>query len=299
MWRTILGEAWRAVASARRATVSSLIIITLCLTILGVLSLFALALDHEAREARRWITVEVFIRDEIPDERIPALRTTLLRLPTVADARLITRKEAVERFRRFFDPALIDVVESNPLPRSLVVELSDAGRSPAALRSLAAEVGKWPEVEAVQADVEWLTMLDRLVAGAAITIAALLLGIGVALSIVIARTIGLGISARLPVVEVQRLLGASERVVRSPFVVVGLGQGLIGGALAGAFVMAGAQFAGLLPLVGDRLTPELARATALGLVTIGAILGLWGSRSALSMTLPPDPWVLPSARRQS
>lgn len=298
-WQTTVREAWRSVTSARRAAASSVTIITLCLTILGVIGLVALAVDREADEARRWISVEVFLREQVPDEAIPGLRAALVRLPTVRDARLVTKQEAVERFREFFDPSLIGVLETNPLPRSLLVTLTDDGRSPGNVRELVETVSRWPEVEAVQADIEWLTMLNRLVAGVVIVLVLLLLSVGAAVSIVIARTIGLGIQARLDVVEVQRTLGAPEWFVRRPFVLVGLGQGLAGGALAGLLVLAGSYLVGFVPLVGDRLGGHIARATAAGLVVLGALLGWWGSRSALATTLPPDPWVEPPERRRS
>lgn len=295
-WRTTGWEAWRAVKSARRATVSSILIITLCLTILGFLGLVTLALDREAEEARRWITFEVFLRDSISAADVQAVRAALVRMPTVLDAKLVTKQEAVERFRQFFDADLINALETNPLPQSFLVDLTPEGRTPANLEALVKTVSQWPEVEAVQADVEWIRTLDRLVSGAAVVLLLLLLSVGVAISIVIARTIGLGISARLNVVEVQRLLGAPESLVRRPFVVVGLVQGAIGGALAGLIVILASHLVGIVPLVGESLGGKLAHAVAFYLILLGVILGWWGSRSAMATTLPPDPWEAPPER---
>ncbi len=290
-------EAWRAVRSARAATVSSVVIIMLSLTILGALGLIALVLDAEAREARRWISVEVFLRDDASDRDIQTVRAGLIRMSDVTDARLVSKQEALERFNEFFGDELIAALETNPLPRSLLVSLSDRGRSPARLEELIATLRGWNGVDAVQADIEWLTMLNRLVAGAAIILVLLLASIGVAVSIVIARTIGLGISARLGVVEVQRILGAPESYIRRPFIIMGVLQGVVGGAAAGVFVVLGSSVLGMVPLIGRSLTAEAAGIVALALAALGTVLGWWGSRSALSTTLPPDPWLEPPERR--
>jgi len=295
--RLSIREAWHAVASARRATASTIVIIALSLTILGILGLVALVLEHEAREARRWISVELFLSDAATDEEIQTVRMGLVRMPQVVDARMVTKQEALERFTSFFDPELMSVLETNPLPRSFLVDLSEEGRSPSALKALIAVAEGWPGVEAVRADVEFLTMLNRFVLGAMVVLAMLLLIVGLAVGIVIARTIGLGIAARRDVVEIQRILGAPEWLVRRPFVLLGVTQGMIGGALAGVLVYLSARVAGLLPLLGGGLLGPHVAVSAAGLLMVGVAVGWWGSRSALATTLPADPWIAPPESR--
>ena len=291
-------EAWRAVSSAWRASFSSMLIITLCLTILGLLGLVALALEHEADEARRWITVEAFLGDDASTADVQVIRAALIRMPGVLDAHLVSKQEAVARFRKFFDESLLTALETNPLPRSFLLDLTDQGRSPTSLRKLVHDVGRLPHVTDVQADVEWLTTLNRLVGGAAAVVLLLLLSVGIAISIVIARTISLGISARLHVVEVMRLIGAPESLVRKPFILIGLAQGLAGGLFASLLVLLASHVLGLVPLIGGSIGGSTAQTTAISLILLGLFLGWWGSRSALSTTLPPDPWIEPPEQRR-
>ena len=298
MWRVTIWEAWRAVNSARRATFSSLLIITLSLTILGFLGLVALALEHEAREARHWITVEVFLCDSASTEDIQLTRAALIRMPGVLDARIVTKQEAVERFREFFDASLLNALETNPLPRSFLLELTEDGRSPSAMQGLVDRIRRMQHVDSVQADIEWVTTLNRLVAGAATVVVLLLLSVGVAVSIVISRTIGLGISARMDVVDVLRTIGGPESLIRRPFILLGLVQGAIAGAAAGGFVLLAAHVLGLVPLIGRSMGGHVAPSAAGLMMAVGLFLGLIGSRSALSTTLPPDTWVEPPERRK-
>ncbi len=297
-WGTTAWEAWRAAASARKATVSSVVIITLSLSILGLLGLVALALQKEAHEARRWITVEIFLSDSASTADIQQARVELVRMNGVLDAYVVSKQEAVERFRMFFEADLIDALETNPLPRSFLLDLTPEGRSPAAMRSLVEKAKQLPHVESVEADIEWITTLNRLVAGAAIVVILLLASVGIAVSIVISRTISLGIAARLGVIEVQRILGAPESMIRRPFILVGLCQGLIGGVFAGFAVVLVSHALGLVPLIGESMGGGVAGTAAIGIAAVGLALGWWGSRAALRTTLPPDPWVEAPERRR-
>ena len=94
----------------------------------------------------------------------------------------------------------------------------------------------------------------------------------------------------------QRILGAPEKLIRRPFILVGLAQGLVGGACAGVLVLIVAHMLGLVPLIGGSLGGQVAGTAATGIAAVGVLLGWWGSRAALRTTLPPDPWVEPPER---
>jgi cell division transport system permease protein len=65
----------------------------------------------------------------------------------------------------------------------------------------------------------------------------LALALGVAAVALIANTIHMAIYARREEIEIMRLVGASNWFVRTPFVVEGAVEGLIGGVLAVAFIV--------------------------------------------------------------
>ena len=45
----------------------------------------------------------------------------------VIDAYVVSKQEAEERFRMFFEPDLLDALETNPLPRSFLLDLTPRG----------------------------------------------------------------------------------------------------------------------------------------------------------------------------
>ncbi|HMK73236.1 MAG TPA: FtsX-like permease family protein, partial [Myxococcaceae bacterium] len=165
-------------------------------------------------------------------------------------------------------------------------------RSVESLRRLAAELSARSEVSAVdwgEEAVERLSALSRALRWGGLFTFAVLLGATVA---VVSATLQLAIYARREEVEIQKLVGATDRFVRAPFLIEGLLQGLGGAVLA----LAG------LAIVRRWLEPQVEAlfsflrvpggtsaiwggVQTLELLAMGAVLGLVGSFLAVSRAL--------------
>jgi cell division transport system permease protein len=71
----------------------------------------------------------------------------------------------------------------------------------------------------------------------------LAVALGVAAVALIANTIHMAIYARREEIEIMRLVGASNWFVRTPFLIEGAMEGLIGGALAVTFIVVAQRLA--------------------------------------------------------
>lgn len=131
-------------------------------------------------------------------------------------------------------------MDENPLPRSLEVRVPEALRGRQALEALAAAVRALPGVAGVDFGAEAVARLQRLaeVLRAATVVAFGLVFLTVA--VVVSATLQLAIYARREEIEIQRLVGATDAFVRVPFLLEGIVQGLLGGALAWGLVSVGA-----------------------------------------------------------
>jgi cell division transport system permease protein len=162
----------------------------------------------------------------------------------------------------------------------------DAGSS-AALSGLLANLAAQKAAEEVQFDVEWIRRLRGAVqvARAAGGTVAIVLVLGAAFTI--ANVVRLTILLHREEIEILRLVGAPEILIRGPFVVGGLIQGLIGGLLAlgvlGLCYRALLWWGGQAPenvvaLLGLRFLPP---STAALLVAGGVLAGLLGGTVAV------------------
>lgn len=135
-----------------------------------------------------------------------------------------------------------DVVQSlaqNPLPDAFIVRAKNATAQ--VLQALQDEFRTWPQVVTVQLDSQWAQRLDALLRLARIATLLLAILLGFALMAVTFNTIRLQILTRREEIEVAKLIGATNRFIRRPFLYFGTLQGLLGGAACWIIVAASVQ----------------------------------------------------------
>jgi cell division transport system permease protein len=233
--------------------------------------------------------LSVYLQKAASPARAEAIAHALKARDDVASVRLVTAAEALAEFREYsgFGQAL-DALSDNPLPITLIVTPSLAASTPEGTSALKIAIGAIPDVGAVQIDSDWvkrlvaiLELLRRIV-----WLTGGLLGLGVLL--IIGNTIRLDVLNRRAEIEVMKLVGATDRFARRPFLWAGVWYGLGGGVLAvGLVAMAVALLAGpvarLAALYGSgfHLT-GLALPTVGGTVLGAAALGWAGAWLAAS-----------------
>jgi cell division transport system permease protein len=235
--------------------------------------------------------VTAFLDLDLDDAEETALARRVASLGGVERVELVTREAALERFRdRLGGGALLDALEENPLPASIEVTLEpgadraeDAGAVAAALRAL-------PGVEEVAGGEAWVEGYARalaLVRGAGLGLGAIL---ALATLLIVANTIRLAVYARRDELDILALVGASRTFLRVPYLLEGVIQGTLGGALGvallyGLFRLAVPQLGDALELFLGWSQPRfLAPEGIAALIAGGAAFGLVGAAVAVART---------------
>ncbi|MFO7543197.1 MAG: permease-like cell division protein FtsX [Thiobacillus sp.] len=206
-----------------------------------------------------------------------------LKQPDIAEARFVGRDEALAALSATQDIADITAgLTENPLPDAWVVSPQNSTR--VALAQIADELAKLPGVAETYLDSQWA---DRLQAALAIgrTGVALLAGLfAIALVAISGNAIRALVLSRRDEILVSRLIGATDRYIRRPFLYLGALQGLLGGlAAGGVLALAGwllrdpvAHLSSLYGSAFSLLPPSpLQIAIVLGLTTLFGWLGAW------------------------
>lgn len=177
--------------------------------------------------------ISLFLRDEISEARARQFADSLRKNPDVQSVDIITKKQAMEEFKRFsgFGQA-IESLEKNPLPIVLEVLPKDALVDNAKLTGLLELLKKSAEVDFAQMDLAWVERLQSIVATAklaAILLAVLLSG---TVFFIAGNTIRLEIHNRRQEIVIAKLVGAANSFIQRPFLYTGFWLGFLSGVAA-------------------------------------------------------------------
>jgi len=232
------------------------------------------------------VQVVAYLQPNATDAQIEQLAARIQARPDVASVEVVSRDEALERFRQSMEAQgrtdLTKQLESNPLYASIEVKLTD----PSALREVTEALSptEHPIVRNViniEALVERLLTVTNILRTVGTGI---LVGVGLIVLFIIINAIRLAVVARAEEIEIMRLVGASDAFIRWPFVFEGAFVGFLGAAITLA-ILAGAsdpinEFMGgffrVLPLQIGSLTRDLVTLVMGAGVGLG-ILGSWVS----------------------
>jgi cell division transport system permease protein len=280
----LVGEALRDLRRAGRVAVSAILLITLSLAALGGFWLASSNIGQATEQWRHRVRIVVFLKREAPPAEAEALVGRVGGMAGVASVRYIGKAEALGTLKRVLgkDSGVADQLPVNPLPASLEVTPTAEGATPEGARVLLARLAALPEAEEVVGGSEWI---ERLAHGRRLLD---LLGVGVgavlALAAILTVTTAttLVLHARRHEMEIMRLVGAPELVVRMPLLLQGMMQGLLGAMIAiwvliGCFTLVSPR---LEPLVHQTLGLErltfLRPYNVVMLMFIGTVLGGFG-----------------------
>lgn len=200
----------------------------------------------------------------------------------VETATYYDKSKAFLEFKEIFadEPALIEEVDPSDLPASIRIELSDIEFYQAVQFRLVGE----PAVRKITAQrdaIERLLAVTTVLSSIGLGLVALL---GMAAVVLIANTIRMAIYARREEVAIMKLVGAGNWFIRVPFMLEGIIEGLVGGALAVAAVVLGHQFLGRTPtnfIVRFQVDDAFLVRWGILIVLFGGVAGFVGSALGL------------------
>lgn len=257
------------------------------LFVLGAFLTVASNLNEVVARWTRKVQVTFYLQDNVEDRIRGILVDRLKDDPVVDTVEMVTRAQALERFRALFHDlrSLPEDLGENPFPAAVEVTLKADRQSPAEVQRLVRDFEQAPGVEEAQYDLLWIERLStavRLVRGVGALLGGILVLAGV---FTISNVIRLTVYARQDELDIMRLVGAAPAYVKGPFVLEGMIQGGLGGILAlgllwGIFHALSRDLLATSDLLG-RTAIVLPPAMAALIVVGGTLVGLAGSLVSL------------------
>jgi len=269
----LLKEGVVGLKRARLTALISVVSITLSLTLVGIFYLTGYNFKNIFLRFYQQIEIEAFLEPGLSQKRINELRKEIEKESLVEKVRFISTKQALEEFKKSFGEDISYVLEENPLPPSFRIVLSPKYSSPEVIDALARQINRLSGVEEVIYQKAIIEFVHKYFGLALIIVGFFAVLLLVIITVLIFNTIRLTIHSRMEIIQIMRLVGATNRFIKSPFIIEGILQGLIGGGLATGLVMLS------IKIIRGIFYPQLVvpQMLSLSLIGMGLLLGLMGS----------------------
>lgn len=285
-----LKQGIKSIGKNKMFSIASIATMSACIFMFGVFYIIVANFTSSMKQMEESVAVTVFFQEDLSEEQIKVIGNQIQndRATIIKEMRFVSAEEAWEEFKKVYFEGHEELAEAfvddNPLEHSANYQIKlnaieEQGPFVVYLQSVAGV----REVKASKNVVDTFSDLNKMVAYVSGAIIIILLLVSIFL---ISNTIAVGISVRKEEIGIMKLVGASDFLVRSPYVFEGIIIGLIGSGIPllilylsydQVVAYIGKQFgmmSGLIAFVGAGELFEILLPVALAL---GVGIGLIGS----------------------
>ena len=252
----------------RSSYLSSILSISLVLFMLGLLGLLVLDAKKISDFVKEHVQLNIFLQDNTTNSQVNNFISELNKLPYVRSARYISKEEALDSLRRDLGPDAVGMLDSNPLPATIDVNLHARYAHPDSLRKIKTQLSGYKpvlEVAYQQNEIDKMNKNFQTVAMIILLFCAVLLFIAVVL---INNTIRLSLYSKRFIIKSMQLVGATKGFIRKPFLIKSLLHGFYSGIISIILL------AGIIYLIHQRFPEfgQLSDISILGMLFGGVVV---------------------------
>ena len=222
----LIREGFRSIKTHGFMSFASVTIITVCLIIMGSISLLSLNIDALIKDLEQQNEVVAFVDEEISDEaEAAALESSLLALENISSVDFVSRTKAMENFMGKYDDRLMEGIDETVFRHRFVIHLADISQMASTKQALEA----LPGIVKVNAHIEYadrFVKVRNIVSVVSLILTAILVFVSF---FIMSNTIKLTTYGRREEIAIMKMVGATNSFIRTPFVIEGLILGILGG----------------------------------------------------------------------
>ncbi|MCP9290104.1 MULTISPECIES: cell division protein FtsX [Gracilimonas] len=277
----IVKEGFTGIKRAKLAATTSILSLFIAVLLLGVLTRIGFNIYSQAMSIKDLIEVEVFLFD-VDERTTNQIRQELEQEELVQEVTYISKDSASAIMRKEFGAGVEELAELNFLPASFRLSVdTDAGADK--IETMVSQLRNLRGVDEIEYNAALLRVMESNLNTFTFIGGGIALLILLAALILVYNTIRLTIYAKRDLIRAMKLVGATNKFIRSPFIVEGILQGLIAGGLAVICVFFIFEFA--IPFyladLGTLSWPYGRWYFLVGaMLILSLIMGWWGSRWA-------------------
>ncbi len=245
-----LKQAFRQVLRNRAMSVASIFAITAMLLILSLFFILVINVNTAAQTIQQdYDSIEIYLLDETTEDEANAIIDDIRTSDGVEDAFYKTKEEAMNDFRTRWgeNGYLLDSLQENPLPNSIVIMIDDLEQA----ENIAEQAATYDGIEDVKFykdTVDKLLSATRYIQIAAIIVMVFLIIVSI---VVVSNTIKLTVFNRAREISIMKYVGATNWFIRGPFLAEGIIIGIISAGIS--IGLSALVYDKLIEVVGDQL----------------------------------------------
>lgn len=284
-------DAFRSVFRNFSLSMASISCTAITLILVAVALLVTYNVNSITKDIEDVLTIVVFVDKEATETEIEEVRANIIDIKNVDKDEL--RYDSSDKIKETLSKEedlkeILDILDENPVASSFVVKVKD-------VRDITETAEEIKEIEHVTKVKYGESLVNKLISMFDIVRDVCIIAV-IALIIVtaflISNTIKITIFSRRHEIDIMRLVGTSNIVIKLPFLIEGFVLGIIGAVVPVLLTIFGYTF--LHDFIGGKLFTELIvlvkpseiiYATSLVIVIVGGLVGMFGSTRAVKRYL--------------
>jgi cell division transport system permease protein len=232
-------EAFRALRRNGAPTLAAVVTTVVTLVLLGVLIPIFQTAQAKSNEVRSELAINFALYDDATNTEIAQAKSNVEAVPGVSSVDVVSKQEALRTLKsELKDKTIVEELNINPLPASLLVKAADASDLPQIEKEVMGTTAGG-EANPISSAIsnpfsrqQSTAKIEKVTSALKIVLTVLMALLVVASVMLVGNTIRLSIFTRRREVEVMRLVGATRWFIRWPFLIEGVVVGFLGGLVA-------------------------------------------------------------------
>jgi cell division transport system permease protein len=209
---------------------ASCAIITASLIILGVFLLLIFNIEENIRALDEKPQVQIYCRYDLTDDEVGGLEELILSADGIKEFYRVTKDEALSRAKELLgeNSDILDGIEPDFLPVSFILKLDE----PEEIGGFVSWLEEIPEIDKISYPKRTIDLIAKISDWTKV-FGLVLAGIPILFAIfIVSNTIRIAVFERRSEISIMRYIGATERIIKWPFIVEGVFTGIVGGTIA-------------------------------------------------------------------
>ncbi len=239
-WLSI-GEAIKNVWRNRMMSFASITSVMLALLILGLVFAIIININSFVEGAQdQFEEIVVYLKDDVDAAGQTELMTSIEGIIGVEQVTFLSKEDAMVDWKRDWGEKayLLDGLDSNPLPNSIIISLKNLETSDSVVKVLNTLTGI-EDIKFYRDVIDKITGAARFIRTLGLAIIVILLIVS---TLIISNTIKLAVNARQREINIMKYIGATNWHIKRPFMIEGTILGLIGALVAVGVIYLGYSY---------------------------------------------------------